>query len=60
VERRQLHTDYQRALYFEDGGKDIKKHLQQEGEDALELTKWLFDNITTEHSLEQGWKVRVW
>jgi Asp-tRNA(Asn)/Glu-tRNA(Gln) amidotransferase A subunit family amidase len=46
------------GLYFEDGGKAIKKVLEDGGETPSPLTQWIFDNeLVRDRSKEEVWAV---
>ncbi|MAD86156.1 MAG: hypothetical protein CL912_24615 [Deltaproteobacteria bacterium] len=50
--------DITMGLYFEDGGRAIKKVLEDGDETPVPLTQWLFDNeLVKDRSKEEVWAV---
>lgn len=48
------------GLYFEDGGKAIKKVLEDGGEQPRPLTQWIFDNeLVKDRTKEEVWAVSL-
>ncbi|GKT96800.1 LOW QUALITY PROTEIN: acetamidase [Colletotrichum tofieldiae] len=48
------------GLYFEDGGKAIKKVLEDGGEEPCPLTQWIFDNeLVKDKTKEEVWALKA-